>query len=74
MNSIKKITLSIFFEKNLSEWILKLLIKAVRYANAQKAEAEFRKLLAQRAKDAKEKKKERRRSSLSKSKTSVSSN
>lgn len=48
--------------------------KAVRYANAQKAEAEFRKLLAQRAKDAKEKKKERRRSSLSKSKTSVSSN
>ena len=41
---------------------------------AQKAEAEYRKLLAQRAKDAKEKKKERRRSSLSKSKTSVSSN
>merc|ERR1712189_163723 len=48
--------------------------KGTRYANAQKAEAEYRKLLNQRAKDAKEKKKERRRSSLSKSKTSVSSN
>lgn len=48
--------------------------KRTRYENAQKAEAEFRKLLNQRAKDAKDKKKERRRSSLSKSKTSVSSN
>jgi small subunit ribosomal protein S6e len=48
--------------------------KRARAESAQKAEAEYRKLLAQRAKDAKEKKKERRRSSLSKSKTSVSSN
>jgi len=48
--------------------------KRTRYENAQKAEAEYRKLLSQRAKDAKEKKKERRRSSISKSKTSVSSN
>jgi len=48
--------------------------KRSRAEHAQKAEAEYRKLLAQRAKDAKEKKKERRRSSLSKSKTSVSSN
>merc|ERR1712157_319878 len=48
--------------------------KRARAEQAQKAEAEYRKLLAQRAKDAKEKKKERRRSSLSKSKTSVSSN
>merc|ERR1712157_329162 len=48
--------------------------KRSRAEAAQKAEAEYRKLLAQRAKDAKEKKKERRRSSLSKSKTSVSSN
>lgn len=48
--------------------------KRARYEAAQKAEAEYRKLLNQRAKDAKEKKKERRRSSLSKSKTSVSSN
>ena len=45
-----------------------------RAEQAQKAEAEYRKLLAQRAKDAKEKKKERRRSSLSKSANSVSSN
>merc|ERR1712154_744076 len=45
--------------------------KRRRYEAAQKAEAEYRKLLNQRAKDAKEKKKERRRSSLSKSKTSV---
>merc|ERR1712165_227120 len=48
--------------------------KRTRYENAQKAEAEYRKLLSQRAKDAKEKRKERRRSSISKSKTSVSSN
>merc|ERR1739845_74938 len=45
--------------------------KRSRAEQAQKAEAEYRKLLAQRAKDAKEKKKERRRSSLSKSKTSA---
>merc|ERR1712046_506458 len=48
--------------------------KRSRAEQAQKAEAEYRKLLAQRAKDAKEKKKERRRSSLSKSANSVSSN
>lgn len=48
--------------------------KRRRYETAQKAEAEYRKLISQRAKDAKDKKKERRRSSLSKSKTSVSSN
>merc|ERR1712168_1149528 len=48
--------------------------KRARYEAAPKAEAEYRKLLNQRAKDAKEKKKERRRSYLSKSKTSVSSN
>merc|ERR1739838_624792 len=48
--------------------------KRSRAEAAQKAEAEYRKLLAQRAKDAKEKKKERRLSSLSKSKPSVSSN
>merc|ERR1712079_478458 len=42
--------------------------KRSRAEAAQKAEAEYRKLLAQRAKDAKEKKKERRRSALSKSK------
>ena len=51
-----------------------IFIQRTRYENAQKAEAEYRKLLSQRAKDAKEKKKERRRSSISKSKTSVSSN
>jgi len=48
--------------------------KRRRYEAAQKSEAEYRKLINQRAKEAKEKKKERRRSSLSKSKTSVSSN
>jgi len=48
--------------------------KRTRAESAQKAEAEYRKLLAQRSKDAKEKKKARRQSSLSKSKTSVSSN
>merc|ERR1711953_635257 len=48
--------------------------KRNRYQAAQKAEAEYRKLLNQRQKDAKEKKKERRRSSLSKSKPSVSGN
>ena len=58
----------------LSKPHLNLTIQRSRAEAAQKAEAEYRKLLAQRAKDAKEKKKERRRSSLSKSKTSVSSN
>ena len=53
---------------------LTIIFQRARAEQAQKAEAEYRKLLAQRAKDAKEKKKERRRSSLSKSKTSVSSN
>jgi small subunit ribosomal protein S6e len=48
--------------------------KRARAEAARKAEAEYRKLLAQRAKDAKERKKERRRSSVSKSKNSVSSN
>ena len=54
--------------------LINKIIQRTRYENAQKAEAEYRKLLSQRAKDAKEKRKERRRSSISKSKTSVSSN
>jgi len=48
--------------------------KGARAKAARNAEATFKKLINQRMKEAKDKKKERRRSSMSKSKSSVSSN
>merc|ERR1712019_96700 len=61
-NNIRKL-----FSLEKSDPVTQYVIRRTIEKEGQKAEAEYRKLLAQRAKDAKEKKKERRRSSLSKS-------